>query len=247
MRPTQLFKHKAGDQKVAPHGRLRRFAAYVAVLHESIAADGDTHPLYRSQGTLPGANIDLIEPDVADERNGCNVCTGKRVAGVGSLRDAQWGAADESSQRNGSPGSRARADAVAQGGPSDSLFLVLHGALAVSRNGNTEPVAELRAGKSVGEIGFSLMSRARGCDCDPRYERAYADARGLPGAYQGCPGHCRGTTCGRRATFERRDRAVQRGLVSVEQEADTLIVHAAKDGETAIDGAGANSLSPLHS
>ena len=43
---------------------------------------------------------------------------------------------------------------VAQGGPSDSLFLVLHGALAVCRNGNPEPVAELRAGELVGEIGF---------------------------------------------------------------------------------------------
>ena len=43
---------------------------------------------------------------------------------------------------------------VAQGGPSDSLFLVLHGALAVCRNGNPEPIAELRAGELVGEIGF---------------------------------------------------------------------------------------------
>ena len=43
---------------------------------------------------------------------------------------------------------------VAQGGPSDSLFLVLHGALAVGRNGNPEPVAELRAGELTGEIGF---------------------------------------------------------------------------------------------
>src|SRR6478609_10729218 len=43
---------------------------------------------------------------------------------------------------------------VAQGGPSDSLFLVLHGALAVCRNGELEPIAELRAGELVGEIGF---------------------------------------------------------------------------------------------
>src|SRR5947207_11014313 len=43
---------------------------------------------------------------------------------------------------------------VAQGGPSDSLFLVLHGALAVCRNGELEPLAELRAGELVGEIGF---------------------------------------------------------------------------------------------
>jgi NTE family protein len=43
---------------------------------------------------------------------------------------------------------------VAQGGPSDSLFLVLHGALAVRKTGFLEPIAELRAGELVGEIGF---------------------------------------------------------------------------------------------
>jgi NTE family protein len=43
---------------------------------------------------------------------------------------------------------------VAQGGPSDSLFLVLHGALAVRKTGYSEPIAELRAGELVGEIGF---------------------------------------------------------------------------------------------
>ena len=43
---------------------------------------------------------------------------------------------------------------VAQGGPSDSLFLVLHGALAVRKTGFHEPIAELRAGELVGEIGF---------------------------------------------------------------------------------------------
>src|SRR5258708_16568501 len=43
---------------------------------------------------------------------------------------------------------------VAQGGLSDSLFIVLHGALAVCRNGDLEPIAELRAGEIVGEIGF---------------------------------------------------------------------------------------------
>src|SRR5713226_910916 len=43
---------------------------------------------------------------------------------------------------------------VAQGGPSDSLFMVLHGALAVRRKGDTAPIAELRAGELVGEIGF---------------------------------------------------------------------------------------------
>jgi NTE family protein len=43
---------------------------------------------------------------------------------------------------------------VAQGGPSDALFMVLHGALAVRRTGDLEPIAELRAGELVGEIGF---------------------------------------------------------------------------------------------
>src|ERR1700682_4810986 len=43
---------------------------------------------------------------------------------------------------------------VAQGEPSDALFMVLHGALAVRRTGDLEPIAELRAGEVVGEIGF---------------------------------------------------------------------------------------------
>src|SRR5260370_1451690 len=43
---------------------------------------------------------------------------------------------------------------VAQGDPSDALFMVLHGALAVRRAGELEPLAELRAGELVGEIGF---------------------------------------------------------------------------------------------
>ena len=43
---------------------------------------------------------------------------------------------------------------VAQGAPSDSLFMVLHGALAVHRDGDLEPFAELRAGELIGEIGF---------------------------------------------------------------------------------------------
>ena len=43
---------------------------------------------------------------------------------------------------------------VAQGGPSNALFMVLHGALAVRRAGELEPIAELRAGELVGEIGF---------------------------------------------------------------------------------------------
>src|SRR4029077_7458314 len=43
---------------------------------------------------------------------------------------------------------------VAQGEPSDSLYIVLHGALAVRRTGDALPIAELRAGELVGEIGF---------------------------------------------------------------------------------------------
>ena len=43
---------------------------------------------------------------------------------------------------------------VAQGEPSDALFVVLHGALAVRKSGDPAPIAELRAGELVGEIGF---------------------------------------------------------------------------------------------
>ena len=43
---------------------------------------------------------------------------------------------------------------VAQGEPSDALFIVLHGALAVRKSGDTAVIAELRAGELVGEIGF---------------------------------------------------------------------------------------------
>ena len=43
---------------------------------------------------------------------------------------------------------------MAQGEPSDALFVVLHGALAVRKAGDHAPIAELRAGELVGEIGF---------------------------------------------------------------------------------------------
>ncbi len=43
---------------------------------------------------------------------------------------------------------------VAQGAPSNSLYVVLHGALAVRRAGDDLPLAELRAGELIGEIGF---------------------------------------------------------------------------------------------
>jgi NTE family protein len=43
---------------------------------------------------------------------------------------------------------------VEQGASSDALFLVLNGALAVYRKDHVEPIAELRAGELVGEIGF---------------------------------------------------------------------------------------------
>jgi NTE family protein len=43
---------------------------------------------------------------------------------------------------------------MAQGEPSDSLFVVLHGALTVRRSGDSAPIAEIRAGELVGEIGF---------------------------------------------------------------------------------------------
>src|ERR1700710_2254644 len=44
---------------------------------------------------------------------------------------------------------------VAQGDPADSLYIVLHGALAVRRTGDSQPIAELRAGELVGEIDSS--------------------------------------------------------------------------------------------
>ena len=43
---------------------------------------------------------------------------------------------------------------VTQGDPSDALFMVLHGALAVHHDGDPWPFAELRAGELIGEIGF---------------------------------------------------------------------------------------------
>ena len=43
---------------------------------------------------------------------------------------------------------------VAQGEPSDALFMVLHGALAVRKIRRSRRIAELRAGELVGEIGF---------------------------------------------------------------------------------------------
>lgn len=43
---------------------------------------------------------------------------------------------------------------VTQGAPSDALYVVLHGALAVRKIGDAAPIAELRAGELVGEIGF---------------------------------------------------------------------------------------------
>src|ERR1700744_2336304 len=43
---------------------------------------------------------------------------------------------------------------VRQGDPSDALFMVLHGALAVHHDGDPWPFTELRAGELIGEIGF---------------------------------------------------------------------------------------------
>src|SRR3982074_393379 len=64
---------------------------------------------------------------------------------------------------------------VAQGGPSDSLFMVLHGALAVRRTGDLEPIAELRAGELVGEIGFfANVPRTADAICSPATRAAVA-------------------------------------------------------------------------
>src|ERR1700744_5586865 len=43
---------------------------------------------------------------------------------------------------------------VRQGDPSDALFMVRHGALAVHHDGDPWPFTELRAGELIGEIGF---------------------------------------------------------------------------------------------
>ena len=67
---------------------------------------------------------------------------------------------------------------VAQGGPSDSFFLVLHGALAVRKTGYSEPIAELRAGEG----------RGRGDHAE--HEQVHADERHLGGpSDRGEPGH----------------------------------------------------------
>src|SRR5690606_34336052 len=43
---------------------------------------------------------------------------------------------------------------VAEGDPSHSLYIVLHGAFDVLRGGVAQPIAQIRAGGRVGEIGF---------------------------------------------------------------------------------------------
>jgi len=70
---------------------------------------------------------------------------------------------------------------VAQGGPSDSLFLVLHGALAVRKTGYLEPIAELRAGDLQAHRGRDgHAQRQRHVQGEP--ERAQLGGRvGAPG------------------------------------------------------------------
>lgn len=43
---------------------------------------------------------------------------------------------------------------VNQDEPSDALFIVLSGAFEVHRSGSTDPIAQIRAGEVIGEIGF---------------------------------------------------------------------------------------------
>lgn len=43
---------------------------------------------------------------------------------------------------------------VTEGGPSESMFIVLHGAFQVSRQDIQVPIAEIHAGELIGEIGF---------------------------------------------------------------------------------------------
>ena len=101
---------------------------------------------------------------------------------------------------------------VAQGGPSDALFMVLHGALAVRRAGHLEPIAELRAGELVGEIGF-FANVPRTADVI-----AIRDTSVLVltrAAYQQLArrfaGHRRGAARGARAAFRQGDRSPHAG------------------------------------
>jgi len=86
--------------------------------------------------------------------------------------------------------------------------MVLHGrAGRAQKPAISAPLAELRAGELVGEIGFLRKCPAhRRCDCDPRHQRSGADAHGLPGPGGGSPGDRRGGARGAGAAVRQGDR-----------------------------------------
>ena len=59
---------------------------------------------------------------------------------------------------------------VAQGEPSDALFVVLHGALAVRKAGDDAPIAELRAG----ELAFTRGAAAKSAEPRPGWRACLA-------------------------------------------------------------------------
>ena len=97
---------------------------------------------------------------------------------------------------------------VAQGEPSDALFVVLHGALAVRKIGDPAPIAELRAGELVGEIGF-FANVPRTADVIAIRDTSVLvlTRAGLPGAGRGSPGHRRGAAGGAGAAVRQGDGA----------------------------------------
>ena len=97
---------------------------------------------------------------------------------------------------------------VAQGEPSDALFMVLHGALAVPEASDLEPIAELRAGELVGEIGFfaNIPRTADVIAIRDTSVLALTRAR-LSGACAGAAGHRRSAACGAGAAVRQGDGA----------------------------------------
>ena len=97
---------------------------------------------------------------------------------------------------------------VAQGEPSDALFVVLHGALAVRKSG--DPRRYRRASRRrTGRRNRFLRQRAahRRCDCDPRHQRAGADARRLSRTGRTRSGDRRGGARGAGAALRQGDGA----------------------------------------
>ena len=83
-----------------------------------------------------------------------NSGVGERAGGFRAVQNSLFRTAAKGSRRDVSQDLVRGQVLVARGEPTDALFIVLHGALAVRRTGHLEPIAELRAGELVGEIGF---------------------------------------------------------------------------------------------